>query len=109
MQHATCLTYIYFVLTVQNSDAEAAAGEGEGQQQSPTTSASIGRTTRRTGGGGGGIMEDNLSSTAHRLFVLAYATIIALAIMVATSTGVVTDYWHSTINGCMYVYTHSII
>lgn len=78
------------------SDTEAAGGGA----------ASVRTTARSASAGAAGIiMEDNLSSTAHRLFVLAYAIIIALAIMVATSCGVVTDYWHSTINGCMYAYT----
>lgn len=46
-------------------------------------------------------MTEELSSTVHRLFVVAYSTTACLAIMVSVSSGVVTEYWKDTIDGCI--------
>ena len=44
---------------------------------------------------------EELSSIVHRLFVVGYSLTACLAIMVSVSTGVVTDYWKDTIDGCI--------
>lgn len=46
-------------------------------------------------------MADELSSTVHRLFAVAYSSTACLAILVSVSLGVVTDYWKDTIDGCI--------
>lgn len=45
--------------------------------------------------------EVELSSTVHRLFLVAYSVTACLAIFVSVSSGVVTDYWKDTIDGCI--------
>ncbi|XP_046447223.1 uncharacterized protein LOC124196316 [Daphnia pulex] len=44
---------------------------------------------------------EELSSIVHRLFVVGYSLTTCLAIMVSVSSGVVTDYWKETIDGCI--------
>ena len=44
---------------------------------------------------------EELSSTVHRLFLVAYSITAALAIFVSVSSGVVTNYWQETIDGCI--------
>lgn len=44
---------------------------------------------------------EDLSSTVHRLFVVGYGVTLCLAIMVSVSSGVVTDYWKPSIDGCI--------
>lgn len=44
---------------------------------------------------------EELSSIVHRLFAVGYSLTVCLAIMVSVSSGVVTDYWKDTIDGCI--------
>ena len=44
---------------------------------------------------------EELSSIVHRLFVVGYSLTACLAVMVSVSSGVVTDYWKDTIDGCI--------
>lgn len=44
---------------------------------------------------------EELSSIVHRLFAVGYSLTVCLAIMVSVSSGVVTDYWKGTIDGCI--------
>lgn len=45
--------------------------------------------------------EEKISSTVHKLFVVSYSVCTCLAILVSVSSGVVTDYWKESIDGCI--------
>lgn len=45
--------------------------------------------------------EEKISSTVHKLFVVSYSVCTCFAILVSVSSGVVTDYWKESIEGCI--------